>query len=315
MTTVGTIIGGGFRLIRERPGAVAVWAVIFTVIGFATRAAMLWQFRSMGLLEGGSPGAVNPFGMLATMAPVQILNFCVWVITVLLTCAAYRLVLRPREPGFAGIRVGMDEVRVFGVGFILLIGACIVMFVAILLVMIIAFASGMFTQGPSGIPLAIMGLLILVVIGGAIFVWVRLSLSLPLTFAHHRIGIDESWSLTRGHFWTLFFAYVVIGLIVLALAIVSTLPMIEGMIAGMREMMQQAATNPEAVEQAQARQMQALFDVPLPMMIVLTVGGGIAQALILALGSGATATAARSLLLDSGEVLEDDAESTAAIFE
>ncbi len=313
MVDIGTIIGGGFKLIRQRPGSVAIWALIFAAMAVATQMMVMMQMRSMGVLDGTPDAVPNPAAMMTWMVPTQLLNFAVWIVTVVLGCAVYRSILRPSEGGFAGMRIGMDEVRVFGTGLILFIAVCIVMVVAMLLAVFVGLGLGLFAPGQSGpgMGVAVIGLLMLVLFLGSIFLWVRLSLALPLTFATRRIGIDQSWSLTRGHFWTLFLAYLVIAIITMVVGILVALPYL-GAIFGV---MAEAMRNPASAQQAQAHMMAAMFDRPLPILIGLAVLGGIAQALILAIGTGATATAARELLLANGEVLEDDADSVAAVFD
>ncbi|MEZ0244385.1 MAG: hypothetical protein ACAH11_13495 [Sphingomonas sp.] len=311
MTSVSTIIGGGFALIRNHPRAVAIWALIHIVTGLATQFLMRAQIQSMGLLDGGAPDPEAVIRSMGWMIPTQILNFAVWVMSIVIACAAYRLVLRPREPGYAGMRIGMDEVRVFGTGLILVIAVTVVLFVAMLLGMMIALATGAFVRDSAGIAGLVIALLVIALLVGSIFVWVRLSVALPLTFALRKIGIDDSWKLTRGHFWTLFAAYLVIGLIVIVAALAVSFPYLAVVLQSVRDI----AYNPGAAEEIQRQQMLALFGGSWWMMLGLTVLGGIAQALIAALTNGATATAARTLLADAGIVLEDDAEAQAAIFE
>lgn len=315
MTSVGTIIGGGFAVIRNHPGAVAVWTLIHMALALATFALMRWQMSSMGLTgsEAPSPDQI----MQATMAfiiPSQLLNFVVWITGVIIACAAYRLVLRPHEPGVAGIRVGMDEVRVFGTGLILSIGFGVIFFVVLLVGMMVALATGLMVGGGDtgmGVGAAVIFALVIVAVVAAIFAFIRLSLALPLTFARRRIGIDESWSLTRGHFWTLFAAYLVIGLIVIVVGIAASIPFLSIFYQTIVEMMQ----NPAAAQELQQRQMAAMFDMSWLTMIGLALLSGISQAITAALTGGATATAARALLTDAGIMLEGDAESAAAIFE
>jgi hypothetical protein len=171
----------------------------------------------------------------------------------------------------------------------------------------------LFAPGESGpgVGAVVALLLMLVLFCGGIFIWVRLSLTLPITFATARIGIDRSWALTRGHFWTLFVAFLVVGIICGVIGGLLILPYL-GIFA---QMMTDAMHDPASAQQAQARMMQVMFNRPLPLLIGMAALGGIAQALILAIGTGATATAARQLLIADGEVFEDDVDSTAAIFE
>lgn len=52
-----------------------------------------------------------------------------------------------------------------------------------------------------------------------IYVWVRLSLASPLTFATRRINLFGSWRLTRGIFWPMLGAYLVAGILAIVVSL------------------------------------------------------------------------------------------------
>jgi len=67
MVTVGDIIGGGFRLIRERIGAVAVWAGLYLVMNVAVVLAL--RPIMAGTLAAQAAGAApDPALMMAGMS-------------------------------------------------------------------------------------------------------------------------------------------------------------------------------------------------------------------------------------------------------
>ena len=47
MVTVGDIVGGGFRLVRERLGSVVVWAVLYLAINVGTIYAIRPTMQTM----------------------------------------------------------------------------------------------------------------------------------------------------------------------------------------------------------------------------------------------------------------------------
>jgi hypothetical protein len=311
MTSVGSIVGGGFRLIRERPVAVAIWAVLYAVVGFATQIVVMRMMTVPGSVlttrtEEPDPQAV--LGMFGSFAPIYLLAVLLGIV---LACAAYRAVLRPSEGGIGFLRIGMDELRMLGLLIIFIVAAIIGTIVFTLLLAMVAGALMLAAGSNSMAAIGLGFLLYLAVFCVVIWVYVRLSLIFSLTFARRRISIDGAWSLTRGRFWTLFGAYFVIGVIVFVVAIAVALPFAGPYFAGIMEGMR----NPEAMQQIQAQQAERQLNQPFAIMALSTVLNAIFQALILAVGAGATATATRELLLDSGEVLEEDADRTAAIFE
>jgi cation transport ATPase len=133
-----------------------------------------------------------------------------------------------------------------------------------------------------------------------------------MTFYRRRITIDEAWSLTSGRFWTLFGAYFVMWVILLL--VFGTLFWVT-MGGSYFAMMSQVRSDPARAQEAMAAFTGAQAQVPMVMRILLSLVWAVASAIGLALWPGTLASATRELLLEQGEVLEDDAESTAAIFE
>jgi hypothetical protein len=223
------------------------------------------------------------------------LFFCLY--TILLT-AAQRAVLRPDESAFASIRLGGDELRMIGLaiflGFLFMIGY----FIASLILGIVAVATGAATGGPGAMaPVMIVGfVLILCVI---LFFWVRVSLAFPLTLMRRRFVLGEAWRLSRGHFWTLLGSYLILILILFALAIGASLAVQGGywsQLAG------GGSAGPGAQRAAQA-QMEAQFSLGLPMILALALGTVIGS-LSIAFTGGSVATAARALADDQQGVAE-----------
>jgi hypothetical protein len=89
--------------------------------------------------------------------------------------------------------------------------------------------------GGSAIAVALAAAILLpAAICGAIFVGVRFSLAVPMTFATGRIDVFGSWRLTQGRFWPLlgtYFLAVVLSLVVGALTLVIA-ALIVGIIGG-----------------------------------------------------------------------------------
>lgn len=300
MASIGSIIGGGFRLLTERPVAVAIWALVNLVIGFVSQ----WLVTGLPADPGGTPEAAYT-QVMGMMLPFWLIGVLVYVV---LQCAAYRAVLRPEEGGPGFLKLGMDEMRVLLAMVLLTIGWIVGYVLVLLVAMLIAAGMGLVLGA------AVTTFIIpvyLAIIAVAIYFWVKLSLIAPVTFARRRLAFDEGWRLTKGRFWTLFLAYLVIALITLVIYAIAFYPVMAPMIAAVS----QAAGNPEAMQAYQAEQLAEQMSRSLPAMLGIAALSAVAQAVTLALGAGATATAARELMIEAGTSTEEEVERTAEIFE
>jgi hypothetical protein len=216
----------GFRLTRERPAVVGAWAVLYGLMGLVTGVVMIMtigpEFETLrAAARGAGPTdpaeAMRQFRILAPFF-AAILPFVVLFWSVL-TCAVYRVILRPEQVGFGRLRLGADEFRMMAVT----VGLW-------LLVIVTAFFSALFVSfgeimASGAGPLAgfLGNLVSLAAFGLTVFVWVRLSLAGPATFETGQIHLFQSWGLTRGHFWRMAAAY---GLAVILAGVVFLLALV-----------------------------------------------------------------------------------------
>jgi hypothetical protein len=300
MASIGSIVGGGFKLVAERPVAVAVWTAINLAVSVGTQLLMMAMF---------DPAASDPntamLAMWGALTPLYLLSILLYVV---MLCAAYRAVLRPEEGGLAFMKLGGDELRVLLMIILLFIGGFIgyllLMLAVMLITMLLAFAGGSI-GALVAIPLYIAALCVV------IYAWVRLSLVTPMTFLRHRLVFDEAWTVTRGNFWTLFLAYLVILIVTLVLSGIAYYPILAPMIAAISQL----STDPQAMESAQMAQFEQQMNQPLPMLLLWGALVAVVQTVIMAIGAGATATATRELMADAGSLSEEDVDRTAEIFE
>jgi hypothetical protein len=299
MLSIGTIIGGAFRLVRERPLSVLVWGLAYSLGALAIGYFMVtWMAPLQPTGQRDDPAAAFAAvgGMFGKLLLLELAFFALY--TILLT-AAQRAVLRPEESAFASIRFGVDELRMIGlaifIGILFLIGYLLL---ALLLGLILAatMATGSVGLGAPGPIAIVLGLTVIAVI---LFFWVRVSLAFPLTLMRGRFVFSEAWRLSRGHFWTLFGGYLVVMLIVLVLAIGGSLIFQGGYWS---QLMKGGLTGPEAQRAAQA-QMAAQYSLGLPMLISVAFGS-LVGGLTIAFTGGSIATAARALAGDHREVAE-----------
>ncbi|HEU0097510.1 MAG TPA: hypothetical protein VFQ67_01930 [Allosphingosinicella sp.] len=289
----GSIISGGFGVVRRHPGAVALWGLLYLAATVAMALAMRPIMATFSRLEAA--GAGDPAAgaaVTSAMSWLLLVELAVVAVAIILFAAAIRSVLQPERPGFAFLRAGMDELRLFGLAmlfFILLyVGLLVATLVVVLVVALAAVASGASAAIAVSV-IAVVGLL-----GAVVWLQVRLSLAFPLTVMRGKIVIGEAWRLTRGRFWTLFIAYFAIFLLLLIFWIAAALAASGLYFADLAS----GGFTPENFQRAGERQLERQFGAPSPTMAAGWALSALAGSLTIALFGGAVATAARDAVTD-----------------
>ena len=310
MASVGSIVGGAFALVRDRPGSVVAWGVTYILGNLAIIfIAGLLAAGSMGFGATGDLPSLSG-GFLVTMLLVYLGYFLLFAV---LLNAVFRAVLRPDDRGFFSLRLGMDEFRMLGLLLLVLIASFVIMFIVqLLMTMVLSFLMLALGGGVMGGVVTVV--VSLLYFGAIIWVGVRLSLLYPLTFYRRAITIDGTWALTRGRFWTLFLSYLVVavvfGVVFFALAWFT----FGGMFATAAQSSQ--GVGPEEAG-ARAMMMFAMQFSAIPLGVKIGVGllWGVLLAIVSTVFNAMLAVATRELLIDSGETPEDEAYRSAEIFE
>ncbi len=279
--TIGSLLEGGFRIIRERGGALLIWTAIQLVVTIATSFAMASILN--GVMDDMLAGASESSVQLSYSLWSILLGLAGLAVASVLYAAAQRVVIRPAEGGPGWLKLGGDELRLF-------LLSVYYIFAFIIVFLVVGVILGILLLG-AGRDVLQLVLIVLAVIACAYFS-TRLSLTFPLTLKRRAFSIGAGWNLTRGHGWTLFATFLIILLMMLAAGILTSLVTEPGYIAAVFE---HGFNSPEADEASlyQYRQLMAgEVDVRMIVGWVLTaIQGAIGYALV----GGAAATAVEAL--------------------
>lgn len=307
MASVGSILGGAFGLLRERPVSVIIWALTYSVGSIILSLGL--TFAMFGALMPDPQNAMQAGSMFGSMFGLMLLVYlAILFLGAVVMTAVFRAMLRPEEGGFAFMRLGMDELRMFGLIILVIIAGFIAILIGeLLLFLLIMIVSVVLGQGM--ITGAISFLLGLSFFCAVIWAYVRISLILPLSYYRGRITVDGAWALTKGRFWTLFGSYFLVALIFVIVGGVFVWSTMGGYFAAVA----QAGRDPaqmQALSEAFAAQQ---FATPLVTRILYWVVGGLFAAAWLALGPGTLASATRELLGGVDEAAVFAAESDGSV--
>jgi len=310
MATVGSILEGAFGLVRRRPGAVAIWGLTYIVGSVAIMGVMVLLLGSASGFAP-QPGAEFSSGMAGGFFGTLILFYVLYaLLSVVLINAVYRAILRPNDTAFASLRVGSDEFRMLGLTILFVIGMIILYFISALAMMMIGGGLGLAVGRSPGVAVLVSVLLMLGFLGFWIWLSVRVSLIFPMTFHRRRFAIDEGWALGRGRFWTMFGAYLVVWIVIIAVSLIFFWSIFGALFA-----MIGSGGDPVAQRVAVEQMMESRAAAGIASMIFTMVGGAVLALLSFVLGYGVVGSAARELLSERGDVTEEEAEYTAQIFE
>ncbi|MCW3834537.1 hypothetical protein ACFQ1E_04285 [Sphingomonas canadensis] len=312
MTTVGTILGDAFGLIARRPGAVLIWVLVYVAVGLAGAALVLGQmpqmFEAMQHIDPENPAGAQ-MAMMNGMGRFQGLSLLIQFGGVLLTsvvlCAAFRALLRPEEDGFGYLRLGWDELRTFFTYAVIVIAAIILGFILMLMLFMLTGLVAVITRdspatgGIVGFLLAVAALCLV------IWVMVRLSLIYAVSFLRGRLSIDEAWAATRGRFWTLFLAYLLIAIFWIVLNTIMSIPLLFSLFGGMASLVP-ADPSAEPDPKLVFAFMQQWFAANMGLLLAVSALAYAVQGLMTALFGGAMASAARGFLTDDGHAMPQD---------
>jgi hypothetical protein len=226
----------GFRLVREHPRTIAIWAVLMTALSLMVSTLtiklagpQLAEFMAMSAENNASPeemlGVMG--GLLPVMAVSLIYSLALYAV---MLGAVNRMVLRPDDARSAYLRFGADELRQAGV--LILVNLLMVgVYIAAILVSAILVGIGIAAGGGPIAGLA--GLISFVGVACLMLYFaVRLSFASAITFDTGKVSVRQSWVMTKGHVGALLGAYLLAGVMaIIVYLLVMTIVAAVGVIA------------------------------------------------------------------------------------
>lgn len=222
----GEAIGAGFRVIARHPGAILLWAVAYLLLGLLPKVAafaliapdFMAMVRQAGLNPAAGDAAFADMWRMQShlMAYNGVSLLTTLLLHAVLSAAVFRAVLEETNSGFGYLRLGAQELWLVVVTVAFWILLILVMLLAMIPVIVGAAAIGAAGDHNAAGGLGMVGLCLGILV---LLVWLclRFSMALPMTFARRQFMLFESWGLTKGHAWGLFgVALALVAIILLA---------------------------------------------------------------------------------------------------
>jgi hypothetical protein len=204
-------IGSGFRVIGRKPWVILAWAVTYLVLAVLPLTLIMAQVlpdvlatyrdAAHAMTRGVAP---DPTRALALRSEFMVLRPVILLIELVaytvLIGAAFRAILEPQASRWGYLRLGRRELWLGSSLAIFLLVFAVLVF-TLLEVLHVAAAVGVASAhyGHSPGPLAYPLLKLIQLVCGLAILWVmlRLSLALPMSFAEKRFVFYEAWGLSR----------------------------------------------------------------------------------------------------------------------
>jgi len=231
---IGDAAMAGVRTITRQPFSVFVWGLLMAILvgalflifggGIATTISTI-------VASGGQPTPEQIIGLIGgAFGFICLLVIGVQLLDLVIRAAAIRAELEPDAHKYAYMRAGAQEGWLLATSFVfwlVLVGANVAMAIPIAIVSAAA-SVGSIVSGAQGHPdfgmtagafgVQLIGRLIIAAV--SIWLWLRLSLGVVMTYREREFRLFESWALTRGHVWRMFLAMLLVVLMLLAIYIV-----------------------------------------------------------------------------------------------
>jgi hypothetical protein len=209
LSPVDTVISG-FRFARARPAQLLIWSAYLLVVLTVAYLAFLdlggdKVAALVAATQGAAPDVRQVALLMQDLMPAS--AFALLLIVVfgaVLVTAVLRAYLELGPQSWGGLRLGGEELRVLGVGALMLLCLLIGETLAAVVASVVAVQLSVL-----GLPILLLGYVLVIALG------VRLSLAPVIALVEDRISLRRSWLMTRKAFWRLAGAYVLLAAIML----------------------------------------------------------------------------------------------------
>lgn len=204
----------------------------------------------------------DPAAVFAAMGPMfkymGLLYLAMAILYPIMIAGNLKYIIRGQELGLPFyLQFGLDEFRILITVILLFIMVMIVYVVGALSLFALSVISAMVTPQIAGIVIAVASLALAITL-----VWflLRMSLAFPATIGARKIGVAESWRLTKGNAWRLFFYWCFWWVVLVIVALLYIALAFPGLLTIVQEAIVAAGQDPEATQEFQTRWAQMQRD-------------------------------------------------------
>lgn len=201
------------------------------------------------------PETTDPAAVFAAMGPMfkymGLLYLAMAILYPMMAAGNLKYIIRGQELGLPlYLRFGLDEFRILITFILLLLMVMIVYVVGALSLIALSAISAMVTPKIAGVVIAVALLALTITL-----VWflLRMSLALPAAIGARKIGVAESWRLTKGNAWRLFFYWCFWFIVLLVVAAVYLAVSFSEFFSLLPEMVAAGGQDPSASREIQQR--------------------------------------------------------------